>query len=249
MPVSCRVFFFDRHKPGENDPNFWTQFFYTRSGTIFYPTAGCRPAPGTALLDMLEDSKNSQDRKLNDISNHFKESEGSLKNLILKKFASSSNKFNGEGVEKLAEEIKKIEHHLLELKSKTEEKYQFFETQLEEKLAASNLPENYHETVLSQLRKYDADKTAQIDWAYFNSGGQVVKASPPYTGRPGLVSFLGLPLFYKYKKPDLVIQPDVNPGSCFAFAGSKGFILLKFATDMKMFIKIFNYKSEKLFLK
>ena len=42
--------FFSGMKPGENDLISFASNFYTRSDTIFRPSAGCGPAPGTTLV-------------------------------------------------------------------------------------------------------------------------------------------------------------------------------------------------------
>ena len=85
-----------------------------------------------------------------------------------------------------------------------------------------------------ELSKYDSDKTASRDWALASQGGRIVSSSDPYKGNSGLVSMLGLPLYYKYKPNSEVISPDVNPGSCFAFAGSKGYVVIQLAKPVKI---------------
>jgi len=89
-------------------------------------------------------------------------------------------------------------------------------------------------SILNELSKYDSDKTASRDWALASQGGRIVSSSDPYKGNSGLVSMLGLPLYYKYRPNSEVISPDVNPGSCFAFAGSKGYVVIQLAKPVKI---------------
>ncbi|XP_035209567.1 SUN domain-containing protein 1-like [Stegodyphus dumicola] len=83
--------------------------------------------------------------------------------------------------------------------------------------------------VKEAIMLYDADKTGLVDYALESGGGSVLgtRCSETYVEKNGKFSIFGLPLWTSYNSPRTAIQPDVNPGQCWAFKGSQGFLVLE----------------------
>lgn len=86
------------------------------------------------------------------------------------------------------------------------------------------------------LVKFSADKTGMADFALESGGGSVIstRCSETYTKKTALVSIFGIPLFYKSNSPRTAIQPDVNPGECWAFKGSIGTLVIQLSRKIKI---------------
>jgi len=85
------------------------------------------------------------------------------------------------------------------------------------------------------LRRWDADKIGIPDYALESSGGQIHSSYHSATfanGAPQVLVF-GVPLWYDVKTPRVVIQPGNNPGECWAFQGSAGFVVIKLSQMIK----------------
>ena len=55
--------------------------------------------------------------------------------------------------------------------------------------------------------------------------------SPTYAPSQSSVSLFGVPLYYFKNAPNAIIQPQVHPGDCWAFEGSKGHACSHKASD------------------
>ncbi|GAB1602421.1 uncharacterized protein LOC115212367 isoform X1 [Argonauta hians] len=79
------------------------------------------------------------------------------------------------------------------------------------------------------LMKFSADKTGLADYALESGGGSVIssRCSETFAKKTALVSMFGIPLFYKSNSPRTAIQPDVNPGECWAFKGTSGVLVIQ----------------------
>ena len=44
-------------------------------------------------------------------------------------------------------------------------------------------------------------------------------------------SFMSIPLYRQPNPPNVALQPDITPGKCWAFKGSKGYMMIKVLTD------------------
>lgn len=86
--------------------------------------------------------------------------------------------------------------------------------------------------VRESLARYSADRIAKFDFALESAGGSVLikHSSPTYAPSQSSVSLFGLPLFYFKNAPNAIIQPQVYPGDCWAFEGSKGHAVIKLVT-------------------
>lgn len=83
--------------------------------------------------------------------------------------------------------------------------------------------------IATALRVYDADKTGLADYALESSGGQVLstRCTENYQMKSAQISVLGIPLWYPSNTPRTAIQPNVQPGNCWAFQGFPGFLVLQ----------------------
>lgn len=91
--------------------------------------------------------------------------------------------------------------------------------------------------VLSQLYRYDADKTAMPDYALENSGAEVVsvRCTELVKNTMKIYWMLFVPYYWEYTgHPRNALQTDMNPGSCFAFNGFPGTLVIKLAKPIKL---------------
>ncbi|XP_071796583.1 uncharacterized protein [Asterias amurensis] len=89
--------------------------------------------------------------------------------------------------------------------------------------------------VLSALTMYSADKTGMVDYALESAGGSVIstRCSETHYSKTALLSIFGIPLWYMANSPRTVIQPDVQPGNCWAFKGTQGYMVIQLAGIIK----------------
>lgn len=82
---------------------------------------------------------------------------------------------------------------------------------------------------------YDADKTGRVDYALESGGGSIVstRCSETYYAGTARLSIFGLPLWYTSKSPRTAIQPEVQPGECWAFQGSRGYLVIQLSATIK----------------
>ncbi|XP_037836793.1 SUN domain-containing protein 1 isoform X3 [Kryptolebias marmoratus] len=83
--------------------------------------------------------------------------------------------------------------------------------------------------VTDALRLFAQDRIGLADYALESGGGSILstRCSETYETKAALLSLFGLPLWYFSQSPRAVIQPDVHPGNCWAFKGSKGFLVIQ----------------------
>ncbi|XP_034413890.1 SUN domain-containing protein 1-like isoform X2 [Cyclopterus lumpus] len=99
----------------------------------------------------------------------------------------------------------------------------------EEVLQAGVTQEDVREIVRNALRLFSQDRTGLADFALESGGGSVLntRCSETHQTKVALYSLFGVPLWYFSQSPRAVIQPDVHPGSCWAFKGSAGVLVLR----------------------
>lgn len=87
-----------------------------------------------------------------------------------------------------------------------------------------------------ELRLIGADKTGMADYALESVGGQVIgtRCSQTYKPNNEKWSLFGVTVYSTAKSPRTVIQPGVEPGNCWAFAGTTGFLVLKLARPIRI---------------
>ncbi|XP_028286663.1 SUN domain-containing protein 1-like isoform X3 [Parambassis ranga] len=89
--------------------------------------------------------------------------------------------------------------------------------------------EDVHVMVKNALRLFSQDQTGMADFALESGGGSILstRCSETYETKAALLSLFSIPLWYFSQSPRAVIQPDVHPGNCWAFRGSKGFLVIR----------------------
>ncbi|NXX45476.1 SUN2 protein, partial [Tricholaema leucomelas] len=89
--------------------------------------------------------------------------------------------------------------------------------------------EKVHLIVDQALKRYSEDRVGMVDYALESAGASVIntRCSETYEIRTALVSMFGIPLWYQSQSPRVILQPDVNPGNCWAFRGSQGFAIIR----------------------
>ncbi len=82
--------------------------------------------------------------------------------------------------------------------------------------------------IRTALIRYDADKTGVFDYALETAGGSVVstRCTEPFYARNAAWSLFGIPLWRPTNNPRTAIQPGVMPGECWAFKGSRGYLVV-----------------------
>uniref|UniRef100_A0A663MKK4 Sad1 and UNC84 domain containing 2 n=1 Tax=Athene cunicularia TaxID=194338 RepID=A0A663MKK4_ATHCN len=67
------------------------------------------------------------------------------------------------------------------------------------------------------------------------TGASVIntRCSETYETRTALLSLFGIPLWYHSQSPRVILQPDVNPGNCWAFRGSQGFAIIRLSSTIR----------------
>ncbi|KFV68875.1 SUN domain-containing protein 2, partial [Dryobates pubescens] len=89
--------------------------------------------------------------------------------------------------------------------------------------------EKVHLIVDQALKRYSEDRVGMVDYALESAGASVIntRCSETYEMRTALLSMFGIPLWYQSQSPRAILQPDVNPGNCWAFRGSQGFAIVR----------------------
>ncbi|NWU97532.1 SUN2 protein, partial [Upupa epops] len=89
--------------------------------------------------------------------------------------------------------------------------------------------EQVHLIVDQALKRYSEDRVGMVDYALESAGASVIntRCSETYEMRTALLSMFGIPLWYQSQSPRVILQPDVNPGNCWAFRGTQGFAVIR----------------------
>lgn len=116
--------------------------------------------------------------------------------------------------------------------------------QKNEELKSTNL--NVHGGILSEvdvikivkdvLAVYDADKTGLVDYSLESAGGEIIstRCTENYRTKSAEISIFGIPIWYPTNTPRTVISPTVAVGSCWAFKGFPGYIVIKLSNLIKV---------------
>ena len=135
----------------------------------------------------------------------------------------------------LMESVGSIRQEMLEL-IKTNIGKEKFESRLEELVRREGLNKTTglgeREVALiveNALIQYDADKTGLFDFALETAGGSVIstRCTETYVQKSAMYSVFGIPIWYPSNNPRTIIQPGVQPGECWAFKGSSGYIVIQ----------------------
>ncbi|XP_036897203.1 SUN domain-containing protein 3 [Sturnira hondurensis] len=98
------------------------------------------------------------------------------------------------------------------------------------------------------LKKLREDQVQMADYALKSAGASIIEAgtSENYKSDKAKLSWRGVGLLNYQMPPDVVLQPDVHPGKCWAFPGSQGHILIKLAGDIIPTAVTMEHISEKV---
>uniref|UniRef100_A0A7M4FD02 SUN domain-containing protein 3-like n=2 Tax=Crocodylus porosus TaxID=8502 RepID=A0A7M4FD02_CROPO len=85
------------------------------------------------------------------------------------------------------------------------------------------------EMINSQFKKIYEDDVQMPDWAQKTIGATIdaSRTSKSYEPRNTEGSWFTLSFLSSANPPDTILQPDVSPGSCWAFPGSQGQVVIK----------------------
>ncbi|XP_077595117.1 uncharacterized protein LOC144211613 isoform X2 [Stigmatopora nigra] len=88
--------------------------------------------------------------------------------------------------------------------------------------------------IKNALRLFSHDQTGLADYALESGGGTILstRCSETYKTKAALISLFGIPLWYFSQSPRVVIQPNVQPGNCWAFQGNKGFLVIRLSMNI-----------------
>ncbi|NXD13121.1 SUN2 protein, partial [Nothocercus nigrocapillus] len=94
--------------------------------------------------------------------------------------------------------------------------------------------EQVHLIVDQALQRYSEDRVGMVDYALESAGASVIntRCSETYETKTALLSLFGIPLWYHSQSPRVILQPDVNPGNCWAFRGSQGFAVIRLSSPI-----------------
>ncbi|XP_069509062.1 SUN domain-containing protein 2 isoform X2 [Ambystoma mexicanum] len=95
--------------------------------------------------------------------------------------------------------------------------------------------EQVHEIVNRALSRFSEDRIGLVDYALESSGASVLstRCSETYETKTALLSLFGVPLWYQSQSPRVILQPDSNPGNCWAFRGSQGFAVIRLSSRIR----------------
>ncbi|NXY78817.1 SUN2 protein, partial [Glareola pratincola] len=91
-----------------------------------------------------------------------------------------------------------------------------------------------HLIVDQALKRYSEDRVGMVDYALESAGASVINTRCSETHRTWkALSLFGIPLWYHSQSPRVILQPDVNPGNCWAFRGSLGFAIIRLSSVIR----------------
>nr|XP_003465824.2 SUN domain-containing protein 3 [Cavia porcellus] len=99
--------------------------------------------------------------------------------------------------------------------------------------------------VLKRLRE---DQVQMADYALKSAGASIVESetSESYINNKTKLYWHGIGFLNHEMPPDIILQPDVHPGKCWAFPGSQGHILIRLARKIIPMSVTMEHISEKV---
>nr|XP_038028989.1 LOW QUALITY PROTEIN: SUN domain-containing protein 2 [Anas platyrhynchos] len=142
--------------------------------------------------------------------------------------------------EDLQEELQALEHKIL---AKMQEERRLSAREASAGIGVALRPggaggvteEQVHLIVDQALKRYSEDRVGMVDYALESAGASVIntRCSETYETKTALLSLFGIPLWYQSQSPRVILQPDVNPGNCWAFRGSQGFAVIRLSSPIR----------------
>ncbi|KAM9101549.1 SUN domain-containing protein 3 isoform 5-T12 [Sarcophilus harrisii] len=98
------------------------------------------------------------------------------------------------------------------------------------------------------LKKLREDQVQMADYALKSAGASIVEAgtSESYKNDKAKLYWHGIGFLSYEMPPDVILQPDVHPGKCWAFPGSKGHTIIKLARKIIPTAVTMEHISEKI---
>uniref|UniRef100_A0A8C6EBW6 SUN domain-containing protein 3 n=1 Tax=Moschus moschiferus TaxID=68415 RepID=A0A8C6EBW6_MOSMO len=98
------------------------------------------------------------------------------------------------------------------------------------------------------LKKLREDQVQMADYALKSAGASVVEGgtSESYKNNKAKLYWHGIGFLNYEMPPDIILQPDVHPGKCWAFPGSQGHALIKLARKIIPTAVTMEHISEKV---
>ncbi|KAI5761135.1 SUN3 [Gulo gulo luscus] len=98
------------------------------------------------------------------------------------------------------------------------------------------------------LKKLREDQVQMADYALKSAGASVIEAgtSESYKNNKAKLYWHGIGFLTYEMPPDIILQPDVHPGKCWAFPGSQGHALIKLAKKITPTAITMEHISEKV---
>ncbi|XP_036720220.1 SUN domain-containing protein 3 [Balaenoptera musculus] len=98
------------------------------------------------------------------------------------------------------------------------------------------------------LKKLREDQVQMADYALKSAGASVLEAgtSESYKNNKAKLYWHGIGFLNYEMPPDIILQPDVHPGKCWAFPGSQGHALIKLARKIIPTAVTMEHISEKV---
>ncbi|XP_031194830.1 SUN domain-containing protein 3 isoform X2 [Mastomys coucha] len=119
---------------------------------------------------------------------------------------------------------------------------------VQDQATAEVLDEEMCNLVHYVLKKFRGDQIQLADYALKSAGASVIEAgtSESYKNNKAKLYWHGIGFLNYEMPPDMILQPDVHPGKCWAFPGSQGHVLIKLARKIIPTAVTMEHISEKV---
>ncbi|XP_036595311.1 SUN domain-containing protein 3 [Trichosurus vulpecula] len=170
------------------------------------------------------------------------------KNKELLKKGSRYLEENSKEIMSLTKQIEILKALLKDLRSQMEDYVQNANVDGFEKLDDSDITEEEMNLVNYILKKLREDQVQMADYALQSAGASIVEAetSENYRNDQAKLYWHGIRFLNYEMPPDVILQPDVHPGKCWAFPGSTGHTMIKLAKKIIPTAVTMEHISEKI---
>ncbi|XP_063796555.1 SUN domain-containing protein 2 isoform X2 [Pseudophryne corroboree] len=200
-------------------------------------------------LEAVRQTQAEVSQEMETIPGQIKEAKNEVQSLFPTWLLSSSEPQKG-GTASLSEIFLRrdeLQKHLLELERKilamvaadkklwTSQAHRTIDMELKAGGISGVSREEVHEIVNRALQRYSEDRIGLVDYALESSGASVLntRCSETYETKTALLSLFGVPLWYQSQSPRVILQPDLNPGNCWAFRGTQGYAVIRLSSRIR----------------
>ncbi|XP_043857063.1 SUN domain-containing protein 3 [Dromiciops gliroides] len=113
----------------------------------------------------------------------------------------------------------------------------------------SDIPDEEIMTLVNYiLKRIKEDQIKMADYALKSAGASIIETgtSENYKNDKAKLYWRGIGFLSYEMPPDVILQPDVHPGKCWAFPGSKGHTVIRLARKIKPTAVTMEHISEKI---